>query len=224
MIRFYNKPECPFCYRIRVLMNYLDVQHQSLPYDDPQHEREWRSLTHAKTVPVMVDGDLVLTDSSVMLEYLQDRYGDLLPDDAQDRARARALVHYADNPLGRGSREIVFAKRDTPEAEWDRDRIAAGTEIFLSALPLLSERLGDGEYFSSRYSMADAALSGRFALTAAYGVGIPDRFANLARWFKARLREDFFVDASPPVVIDWLASRSVRKASRVSESHTRHLD
>ena len=61
--------------------------------------------------------------------------------------------------------------------------------------------------------MADAALSGRFALTAAYGVEIPDRFEHLQRWFEARLDEEFFVAASPPVVVDWLAGRSVRVAS-----------
>jgi glutathione S-transferase len=213
VIRFYNKPECPFCYRVRLVMSYLGVEYQNLAHDDPEHEREWRSLTHAKTVPVLVDGDLVLTDSPVMLEYLQDLHGGLLPADPGDRARVRSLVQYADNPLGRGSREIVFAKRGIPEADWDAERIATGTRGFLGALPELAERLGDREFFSDRYSVADAALTGRFALTAAYGVEIPARFENLARWFESRLEDEFFVSASPPVVTDWLAGRPVREAS-----------
>lgn len=207
MIRFFDKPECPFCYRVRAAMNYLGLRYERLPHDEPEYEREWRSLTHAKTVPVMVDGDLVLTDSLVMLEYLQDAHGGLLPESPADRARTRALVQYADNPLGRGSREIVFAKRDVPETEWDQERIAAGTETFLAALPLLEECLDGNAFFSGKYSMADAALSGRFALTAAYGLEIPDRFDNLSRWFEAMLDEQFFRDASPPVVTDWIARR-----------------
>jgi glutathione S-transferase len=182
-------------------MSYLGVEYQNLAHDDPEHEREWRSLTHAKTVPVLVDGDLVLTDSPVMLEYLQDLHGGLLPADPGDRARVRS------------PREIVFAKRGIPEADWDAERIATGTRGFLGALPELAERLGDREFFSDRYSVADAALTGRFALTAAYGVEIPARFENLARWFESRLEDGFFVSASPPVVTDWLAGRPVREAS-----------
>jgi glutathione S-transferase len=86
-------------------MSYLGVEYQNLAHDDPEHEREWRSLTHAKTVPVLVDGDLVLTDSPVMLEYLQDLHGGLLPADPGDRARVRSLVQYADkneSPPGPG--------------------------------------------------------------------------------------------------------------------------
>ncbi|UCC13331.1 MAG: glutathione S-transferase family protein [Gammaproteobacteria bacterium] len=213
MIRFYNKPECPFCYRVRLVMSYLGVTYQNLPHDDPDNEREWRSLTHAKTVPVLVDGDLVLTDSPVMLEYLQDLHGGLLPEDPRDRARVRSLVQFADNPLGRASREIVFAKRGVPEVDQDQERIAAGTRGFLDALPELTERLGDNEFFSDHYSVADAALSGRFALTAAYGVEIPGQFDKLKRWFESRLEDEFFVSASPPIVTDWLAGRPVREAS-----------
>lgn len=212
MIRFYNKPECPFCYRIRVLMNYLDIAYESLQYDEPEYERQWRELTHASTVPVMAVGDLVLTDSGVMLEYLQDRYGGLLPDGVEERARARALVYYADNPLGRGSREVVFAKRGVAPEDWDRERIAEGERIFESSLQHLENALHGKAFFPGRYTTADAALSSRFALSAAYGLEIPAEFSKLTKWFGDRLSEPFFVDASPPVVRQWLQTGAERAA------------
>jgi len=213
VIRLYDKPECPFCYRVRVALNYSGVAYQRLQYDEADIEREWKSLTHAKTVPVMVDGDLVLTDSTLMLEYLQDLHGGLLPDEPQARARARSLLQYADNPLGRGSREVVFAKRGVAEADWDQARIAAGAEQFLNSLPKLETLLDGRDFFVESFSVADCALSTRFALSAAYGLEIPARFLNLNRWFEARLQEDFLPDASPLVVSRWLDQRSVREAS-----------
>ena len=204
MIRLYNKPECPFCYRVRVLLNYLGVEYESLQYDEPEYDRQWRALTHASTVPVLVTRDLVMTDSGVMLEYLQDRYGGLLPEGVDERARARALVYYADNPLGRGSREVVFAKRSVPREEWDSERIAAGTRVFNNSLQHLENVIRGQDNFAGRYGMADAALSSRLALSAAYGLGIPSEFEALRGWFGERIAEPFFVEASPPVVQQWL--------------------
>lgn len=200
-IRLYDKAECPFCYRVRLCLGRLGVEHELRAHDRPEHEAEWRSLTQAQTVPVFVEGDLVLTDSWVILEYLQDRYGGLMPEPAEKRARARELTRYADNPVGRGIREVIFEKRSKPEAEWDRARIAAGTEAYLAALPALDAELGGSDAFVETYSFADAALTARFALALAYGVALPDDTPNLRRYFAARVADPFFRRASPPRVL-----------------------
>ena len=59
-------------------------------------------LSPLRRIPVLVDGDLVLTDSSVICEYLQDRQPDppILPADIRDRARARWLDEFADTRMG----------------------------------------------------------------------------------------------------------------------------
>ncbi len=51
---------------------------------------------------MLIDGDLVLTDSSVICAYLDEAYPErpLLPPDVRDRARARWLEEYADTRLG----------------------------------------------------------------------------------------------------------------------------
>jgi glutathione S-transferase len=204
VITLYDKPECPFCYRVRAALGFVGLGFERRDYDDPAAEREWRSLTPAKTVPVMAEGDLVLTDSAVMLEYLQDRTGMLLPEAAADRARARTLLQYADNPLGRGSREVVFAKRGQPRSEWDAGRIAAGTQQFLESLPHLEGLLEGRDSFFDGYTFADSALSTRLCLSAAYGLEVPDECPRLRAWFMDRLAEEWLLAASPPVVIGWL--------------------
>jgi glutathione S-transferase len=59
-------------------------------------------LSPLRRIPVLVDGDLVLTDSSVICQYLEDLEPtpSLLPADIRDRARARWLEEFADTRMG----------------------------------------------------------------------------------------------------------------------------
>ena len=63
---------------------------------------EFERLSPLRRIPVLVDGDLVLTDSSVICAYLDEEYSGhaLLPPGAKDRARARWLEEYADTRIG----------------------------------------------------------------------------------------------------------------------------
>ena len=67
-------------------------------YGDEQFE----AMSPLRRIPVLVDGDLALCDSSVICQYLDEAYTDrpLLPADLKDRARARWLEEYADSRLG----------------------------------------------------------------------------------------------------------------------------
>ena len=59
-------------------------------------------LSPLRRIPVLVDGDLVLTDSSVICQYLEDLRPapSLFPADIRDRARARWLEEFADTRMG----------------------------------------------------------------------------------------------------------------------------
>ena len=59
-------------------------------------------LSPLRRIPVLVDGDLVLTDSTVICEYIEDKQPTpaLLPRDIRDRARARWLEEFADTRMG----------------------------------------------------------------------------------------------------------------------------
>ncbi len=59
-------------------------------------------LSPLRRIPVLVDGDLVLTDSTVICEYIEDLKPEpaLYPKDVRDRARARWLEEFADTRMG----------------------------------------------------------------------------------------------------------------------------
>jgi glutathione S-transferase len=59
-------------------------------------------LSPLRRVPVLIDDRVTLSDSSVICQYLEDRYPApaVYPRDIADRARARWLEEYADSRLG----------------------------------------------------------------------------------------------------------------------------
>ena len=54
---------------------------------------EFERLSPLRRIPVLIDGDLVLTDSTVICEYLDEAFPNppLLPKEPKERARARWL-------------------------------------------------------------------------------------------------------------------------------------
>jgi glutathione S-transferase len=65
-------------------------------------DENFERLSPLRRIPVLIEGDLVLSDSSVICAYLDEAYPGypLLPDSAADRARARWFEEYADTRLG----------------------------------------------------------------------------------------------------------------------------
>ena len=63
---------------------------------------EFERLSPLRRIPVLIDGDLTLCDSSVICAYLDEAWPEppLLPGNPKARARARWLEEYADTRLG----------------------------------------------------------------------------------------------------------------------------
>ncbi len=63
---------------------------------------EFSALSPLRRIPVLIDGDVVLGDSSVICTYIDEIHPDppLLPSGPVDRARARWFEEYADSRLG----------------------------------------------------------------------------------------------------------------------------
>ena len=204
MITLYDKPECPFCWKVRLALVEADIAHQVLDYQDPLHADVWKDLIPGNTVPVLVDGDIVIHESAVIMEYLQDICGDLLPADPHSRVKARLLASYSDGRVGKAVREVIFEKRGRPKEEWDWLRIEKGTRDWEDVLAYLSGQLGDQPFFAGDYSLADMALTARFGLAYAYDLRIPEEQVNLQAWFQRVTTRLSFVKTAPAVVFDQL--------------------
>lgn len=204
MISLYDKPECPFCWKVRLALAESEAVHQLLDYQQEPHSSVWPELTPGNTVPVLVDNDIVIHESSVIMECLQDAYGGLLPAEPQKRVKARLLASFSDGVVGKAVREVIFEKRGRAEDEWDWQRIEQGTQAWQEMLPYLAEQLGKQLFFAGEYSLADMALTARFGLAYAYGLSIPEEHVNLIAWFHRVTARPSFTETAPTVVLSQL--------------------
>lgn len=123
-------------------------------------------ISPLRRIPVLIDGDLVLTDSSVICQYIEDRWPDpaLYPHDIADRARARWLEEYADTRMSDVLIWRVFNEIAIKPAVWrqkgDREAVA---RVVAEDVPgvfdyLESEAPADG-FFYGALSIADISVA-----------------------------------------------------------------
>src|SRR5688500_9789455 len=92
----------PYVRKVLVCMELKGLDYEVDPITPFFGNDEFRRLSPLCRIPVLIDDGLILTDSSVICEYLDERYpgSPLLPLDPRERAAARWLEEYADTRLG----------------------------------------------------------------------------------------------------------------------------
>jgi glutathione S-transferase len=158
-----------------VLSCFVGLTEKKLPFEVKTvalHEGEQRSTTFVTTsftarVPALVDGDFSLSESSAIIEYLEDKWpapghAALLPQDLQERARARQIMAWVRSDLmpirEERSAEYVFYPPDTlpPYAP-----LSGAAQRALEKLVSFAERVvpGDGGALFGAWSIADTDLA-----------------------------------------------------------------
>jgi len=115
-------------------------------------------------VPVLIDGDLTLFDSTLILEYLEDAYPlpALWPADPKARARGRLIELTADEVLLPLVARLMY-RSEPPNSNAERrlSREAEGQRAEAALLihyAKLGELLQAKEYFGGSFSIADIAM------------------------------------------------------------------
>jgi len=141
-------------------------------------------------VPWIDDGDLTVYDSSVINEYLNERYPEppLLPTDPVARARARALENYADEIiLSVHVPKIWMPWWSPPEQRDAHEMEKARADLRARALPFVEERLAGHDYLAGEFSLADVPFMALAMVLQVDGMAL-DELPNLKAYL-ARLRQ-----------------------------------
>jgi glutathione S-transferase len=77
-MQLYSYEESGNSYKVRLLLSFLNVDIELVDVDlmvDAQHQPEYLAINPRGEVPALVDGDLVLRDSSAIMVYLANLHG-----------------------------------------------------------------------------------------------------------------------------------------------------
>lgn len=161
--------------RVVWLMEELQLPYELKWYDrgeDFLAPEEYRALHPAGTAPIITDGDLVMAESTAILEYISQRYGDgrlSVPVDAPDYPHYLFWMQFNNN-----LQTTLFIKMAYQSAggEPDADNLMMTTTLRREEglYRALEQRLGESDYLGGpEFSCAD--IMSLFNLTSLLGLG-----------------------------------------------------
>ncbi len=143
-----------------------------------------------RQVPVLIDGDLALYDSTVIIEYLEDAYPSppLFPRAPRDRGRCRLLELYADEIMLAALQPLMH--RTEPgapsRADWAaKEQKAAQCETALAThYAAIDTQLGARDYLCGDFSAADIAAFLQLFYAQRLGGPSMKSCPGLWRWYR----------------------------------------
>lgn len=174
----------PYVRKVLACLELKELPYEIDPISPFAGNDEFARISPLKRVPALIDGELVLNDSSVICQYLEDKYPSpaLYPRDIAARAKARWLEEYADTRLADGLIWRLFyersiRKRTTGEPA-DEAVVQRALEVEIpAALDYLEAQLpAEGSVFGAP-SIADISIACYFRTAAFVGYSI-----DATRW------------------------------------------
>ena len=169
----------------------LEFELEMVPFDSndryrPKHPEVLR-INPKGQVPVLIDGDAELFDSTQIFEYLEDAYPEpaLWPSAVQARARARQLELMADEVYFPQVVRLMFVqdRLDDDEARDARD-LCAAFHVQMDAL------LDSRDWLASDYSYADIALFMAALFAERMSAVLDDSTPRLVEWRSRMMRRE----------------------------------
>lgn len=159
----------PFVRKVLVSIELKGLEYQIDPIVPFMGNEAFERLSPLRRVPLLIHGDRVLLDSSVICQYLEDIHPSpsLYPADPADRAQARWLEEYADTALADALIWRLFYQKATRPYVFgeERDERVIGEALerhIPRALDYLESQLPAEGYLCGALSIADVAIASMF--------------------------------------------------------------
>lgn len=144
---------------------------------------EFLKLNPAAKIPVLVDGDFVLTESAAIVLYLAEKYGKFLPTDARGRAEVNKWLLFTVTELEQPLWRIAKNRNLYPEAQRLAADIPLASEDF-RAMADVAEKHMQGRRFAVGDSVTVADFVLAYTLDWANEVRLLDRCPQLVAYME----------------------------------------
>ena len=194
-MKLYSGPLSLFTGKVRIALAEKGLEYElvSVPFSrargyQPKHP-DVLAANPKGQVPVLVDGPLTLFDSTVILEYLEDRYPSppLYPKDVAERARCRQLEAAADEILFPLVFELISEVFYKPASDRDGERIARARSGIAQHYDRLEPRLAERAYLCGDFSVADIGYFLTVTFASNLGAGLAEAHPRLRAWYERSL-------------------------------------
>ncbi len=168
VMTLFSLPDCPRCHSVRIVLAEKDIQADIIEIDPNNKPEDLADLNPYNSAPTLVDRDLVLYDSQVIMEYLDERFPHppLMPVDPVSRAHARLT-------LFRIEKDWFSLVNDLESGE--KERVDTARIILRESVVSAAEVFAIKPYFlSNDFSLVDCTIAPILWRLPKYGIDLPE--------------------------------------------------
>lgn len=168
VMTLFSNPVDLHSHRVRLVLAEKSINIDIVSVEGPDLPEDLLDLNPYHSVPTLVDRDLVLYDSRVIIEYLDERFPHppLMPVDPVTRARFRLALYRIETDWYGLSRQIETAddKREAARArKMLRESVLASAEVFAA----------EQFFLSDEFSLVDASIAPVLWRLPSYEIDLP---------------------------------------------------
>ncbi len=192
VMTLYSRADCALSHRVRIVLAEKGISAEIVDVDVNNPPEDLIDLNAYSSVPTLVDRDLVLYDSMIIMEYLDERFPHppLMPVDPVSRARTRMMLHRIDNDWYNLIGDLTGA---------DKARADKARKMMYDDFTMLAPILARKPYFmSDEFALIECSMAPILWRLPQFGVELPSQLKPLLRYadrifsrpsFKASLSE-----------------------------------
>lgn len=201
MMTLYSGITCPFSHRCRFVLYEKGMDFEIKDVDIYNKPEDLAVMNPYNQVPVLVERDLVLHESNIINEYIDERFPhpQLMPGDPVMRGRGRLVLYRMEKELF----SLVQILENTASTNKEQ---AKAREAIGNGLTMLAPSFSKNKYIlGDDFSMIDVALAPLLWRLDHYDIKLGKSAAPLLKYAERIFQREAFIDALTP------AEKAMRK-------------
>ena len=201
MMTLYSGITCPFSHRCRFVLYEKGMDFEIKDVDIYNKPEDLAVMNPYNQVPVLVERDLVLHESNIINEYIDERFPhpQLMPGDPVMRGRGRLVLYRREKELFSLVQILENPASTNKEQAKAREAIGNGLTMLAPSFSKNKYILGDD------FSMIDVALAPLLWRLDHYDIKLGKSAAPLLKYAERIFQREAFIDALTP------AEKAMRK-------------
>jgi RNA polymerase-associated protein len=185
VMTLYSDPVNPYCHRVRLVLAEKNITYEVEDIDPLNMPEELMELNPYGTLPTLVDRDLKLYESRIIMEYLDERFPHppLLPVDPVSRSTSRLLLFRVENDWYRLMDTILSGKKEAAKARKELRETLISTAPVFGAKPF---------FMSDEFTLVDCAIAPLLWRLPVLGVEIPSSAKGIHSYAKNLFERESF--------------------------------
>ena len=184
----YSDPNSAQSHRVRIVLGEKDLIFNVEDIITGQNNEDLIALNPNNTTPTFVDRNLVLYESRVIMEYLDERFPHppLMPVDPVIRAKTRMVLHYIEKDL--------YGLLDNIKSSGEKKSSAAKLKLKENLMLSLDFIQGKNFFLSDDFSIIDCSMAPILWRLPEYGIELPKSAKPILKYADKLFERTSFVE------------------------------